>query len=83
MVSYLLLFHFILDCPVLSLPANAIFSTTTNHENVTVTVSCDPYFTRFGHEFITCRPGGFWDNSLPTCRRGKVLYIIIRIQVDS
>ena len=62
------------DCPPQIIPSNAIFSTEERYEGIVVVVSCDTGFTRFGNQNITCLAGGFWDKSLPTCRRGIIIF---------
>ncbi|GIY09525.1 clotting factor C [Caerostris darwini] len=58
-------------CPLLSAPANGRLDFSANElvEEVTATITCNPYHRLIGSETLTCLDGGKWSGELPICEK--------------
>lgn len=60
------------DCKKLLPSAHELFNNTDVKEGSTVGAACDNGYSMFGVPFITCLPGGIWDEDTSReCRKGE------------
>lgn len=56
------------DCPILTHPANGVFTTLESRQTTVTTATCNSGYSLFGATSITCQSDATWDFPMPECK---------------